>query len=83
MLISNVRQIFGGRQMSAGGKAMFSFSIERKIIKFLGGLSPPWQKILAPPLMITFSKNCFYVDNKHETETKMILNQPSFSKIIK
>jgi hypothetical protein len=22
--------------------------------------------------MITFSKNCFYVDNKYETETKMI-----------
>jgi hypothetical protein len=32
--------------------------------------------------MITFSKNCFYVDNKHETETKVILHKRSFLTII-
>ncbi len=30
--------------------------------------------------MIAFSKNCFYVNNKYEIETKVILNQRSFFK---
>jgi hypothetical protein len=59
MLNSNFRHILRGR-------GMFSFFIDRKIIKFLGGLSPPWQKILASPLLHRpLSVAIFHTTPKH------------------